>query len=167
MLAIVIVLFSSAHAGKLAEGFRGLKFGPASVLDKPPQPQGCVRGDAGSPQGKGTAWDCVVEINGVAVEAGYIVESGWFYGVQITVPDNFLAARAVREALGAAYGTCVTKEYASGVLPDCTWTEGTSKAVWSYNQFSDASSVSIFDFATFANVEAARKAAAAAAAAGL
>lgn len=166
MLAIVIALFSSAHAGKLAEGFRGIPFGPDAVLNNPPQPQGCVPGEAAA-AGSGSRWICVVEINGVAVQAAYIVEAGWFYGVQITPPADFSAAQAVRDALGAAYGACVRGQYTTGPLPDCTWGDGTARAAWSYNQFSDASSVSIFDFAVFAKVEAARKTKAAAAASGL
>ena len=157
----------SAQAGKLAEGFRGLPFGPAAILENPPQPSGCTQGDAISAQSSGMKWVCVVEINGVAVEVNYAVEEGYFYGVQITPPANFPAARDVFAALTAAYGPCEQSEAASGPLPDCRWVDGSSVATWTYNRFTDKSAVSIFSRAVFSEVDAARKAKANAAAQGL
>ena len=168
MLALALSLFSPAHAGKLADGFRGLAFGPASVLDQPPQPQGCVMGEATTVSATGARWSCAVEINGVTVDATYIIEAGVFYGVQITPPRNFAAAVAVYDALTAAYGVCVKRDkYATGNMPDCTWSDGEARAVWEYNPYSDKSAVSLFDRAVYNTVEAARKSAAEAAASGL
>lgn len=157
----------SAQAGKLAEGFRGIPFGPATVLENPPQPSGCRQGDAVSTQAKGVRWVCPVEINGVGVEANYAVEEGYYYGVQITPPANFAAARDVLAALTAAYGTCEQSQVASGPLPDCRWVDGSAVAAWTYNRFTERSSISIFDRAVFSEVDAARKAKANAAAQGL
>ena len=163
----MLLLVAAAYAGKLADGFRGLPFGPSDVLESPPQPQGCVMGEARTVLERGVRWSCAVEINGVAVQAAYIIEAGWFYGVQITPPDDFSAAHAVREALTAAYGTCVKDQYATGPLPDCRWNDADTTATWSYNQFNDQSAISIFNKSVFAKVDAARKAKAASAASGL
>lgn len=160
----MLFLMAAAYAGKLADGFRGLPFGPSAVLESPPQPQGCVLGEARTVLDKGVRWSCVVEINGVAARVAYIIEGGWYYGVQITPPEDFTAARAVHEALTAAYGACVKGQYATGPLPDCRWNDLDTTAAWTYNEFSDQSSVSIFNKSVFAKVDAARKAKAAAAA---
>lgn len=164
MLTLALSLSSPAHAGKLADGFRGLAFGPASVLDQPPQPQGCIAGETT------TRWLCVVEINGVATEVAYIAAEGWFYSVQIQPPRNYMAAAAVFAALTAAYGPCAKDQYASGVLPKCSWTDGSdgqARALWDYNRFSEESTVTIFHRDVYGNVEAIRKQRAAQAAEGL
>lgn len=164
----MLLLVAAAYAGKLADGFRGLPFGPSDVLESPPQPQGCVMGEARTVLEKGVRWSCVAEINGVAARVSYIIESGWYYGVQITPPEDFAAARAVHEALTAAYGPCAKNEqYATGPLPDCRWNDSDTTAAWTYNQFNDQSAVSIFNKSVFAKVDAARKTKAAAAASGL
>lgn len=160
-------ILNPALAGKLAEGFRGLGYGPAEILKDPPSPQGCSPGDAPL-EGEGSRWDCRVEINGVVVLVSYMVDSGYFYGVHLTPPANFSAAAAVYEALTAAYGTCTKKfEYDTEPLADCTWKDNAARAVWSYNQFSGTSSVAIFDMTVSGQVSRVRAERAARAAGGL
>lgn len=163
----ILLLSSLASAGKLADGFRGLAYGPASVVENAPLPQGCVTG--GTPlDGEGERWVCAVEINGIAVSASYMVDGGYFTGVYISVPSNFAAAAAVYEALSAAYGTCRPKYAADrSPFPECTWTDGTARAVWSYNQYSHKTTVTIFDMDVYAKVEAIRSERARQAASGL
>lgn len=164
---ITTLFVAAAYAGKLADGFRALPWGDASVIENPPTPQGCIPGGT-PPDGTGPRWVCQVEINGVAVSVSYMLESGYFTGVHITVPPNFPAADAVHQALIAAYGTCVPRYQGDrSPLPECTWSDGTARAVWKYNEFNQATSVMIFDLGVYAKAEAVQKAKAEQAASGL
>lgn len=153
----------SAHAGKLADGFRGVPFGPAAVLTGAPGQRCATTSD---PE---VRWECVYTLGEVEVKATYIVYDDLFYGVSVTpVTQTFGNALALRNVLEAAYGMCVPKVKGdTSVLPDCTWRDGTAVALWEYNRYSDRSSLVLFDMVVHQQVEARQAAKAAEAARGL
>lgn len=70
MIPILLFLAASATAGPLADGFRGLAFGPASALAVAPL-ESCVA----DPR-PGVRWACDAEINGAPVLVCYHVDRG-------------------------------------------------------------------------------------------
>ena len=150
---LLVALTLSAYAGKLADGFRGVPFGPDSILASAPMPEGCTE-VVGSGE-KGIRWECATTINDASVNVYYFVEAGWFYSVRIDPAKQFTQASLVREAMLSAWGPCMAK-YPSDPMMECTWIDGKSKALWEYNRFNQESSVTMMDVATFDRVKAAR-----------
>ena len=137
----ILILTLAAHAGKLAEGFRGVPFGDEATIETAPLGT-CIAGDEA-----GVKWVCPTEVGGVAVLAAYMVGEELFYGVVLTpIEQSFTAAAGLRDVCTAAYGAGRKKnEYDSSSLPDWRWVDGSVYAVFSYNQYSNVSSVLIFD----------------------
>ena len=120
-----------AHAGKLAEGFRGVPWGDAAPLVEPPA-EGCAR----DPE-PGIKWRCPITVGGVPVVAAWAVEHSLFNAVVVSV-EGFNEADKLFNVLQAAYGKGRKEnEYQSGSLPDWRWRDGVVTAGWSYNRFSE------------------------------
>lgn len=159
MINFIIAITLSAHAGKLAEGFRGLSFGPADVLSEAPM-DGCLANTE-----VGVRWSCPTTIGGVPVTANYMVQTDVFVSVLINV-EGYANATKYRAVLEAAYGPGrPQKPYAKGGMDDWAWQDGSVYATFSYNRFTDRVTSIIFDM-TKADEAKARAAKAAAEATG-
>lgn len=159
---MILALFSLAFAGKLQEGWRGIPYGPNTVLsvnptaDCTPYPEPIVR------------WACKEEIGGIPVEVSYLDDEGYFVGVIIHA-QGYSACATVFSTLSAAWKVPFTVQRASSsALPDGFWNLSRYKtetsAMWSYNPYSGAGSASTMNDNLNALVKT-RKAAKAAAAA--
>lgn len=145
-------------AGKLADGFRGVPYGPAEVLTISPG-EGCQENPS-----QGTRWTCPVKLGDASVTAHYLAEEGLFYSVFLESTDG----HALHDVLSAAYGTCrPLHDYDTAALADCAWSDGNAVAIWEYNQFSGKAQVLLFDRVLQAQVKAAAGRRAAEAAKGL
>lgn len=141
------LVLNVALAGKLAEGYRGIPFGPQAVLDNPPS-EAC----AYLPH-PGVKWDCNQTIGGVNVTTSYSVEEGIFYGVGINV-STYSDSSTVMDVLKAAYGPGMKlKQYQTGVLPEWMWKDGDVIATFSYNQITSTALIVIFNRAKLAEVD--------------
>jgi hypothetical protein len=127
-MILLTLCFSTAHAGKLADGWRGRPFGPA---DEPIAAPGdaCVS----SPEA-GVRWRCSETIGTETVTVAYMAQEGIYSSVLITC-NGFSSCSSVLDTLTAAWGKPFSvKEY--GTLPDRYWSDGLVIGAWSYNQFS-------------------------------
>jgi hypothetical protein len=133
-------LLSVAHAGKLANGWRGHLYGDATWLASPPS-EGCTP----TPE-VGVRWLCPESVGGAKVEVNYMLATeigGAFTGIVLRC-EGYLVCAAVLDTLMAAWGKPFrTEEY--GTLPDRTWADGSVLAGWEYNQFSDIGTATTFD----------------------
>ena len=153
------LVLNVATAGKLAEGYRGIPFGPENVLQNPPS-EVC----AYLPH-PGVKWDCNQTIAGVNVTTTYSVEEGIFFMVGINV-STYTDSSNVMDVLLAAWGPGMKlKPYQTGVLPEWVWKDGDVMAKFTYNQVSGTGLIVIFDKVKLAEVDA-KKAAKAASSAG-
>ncbi len=147
--------------GKLADGFRGVPYGPAEILTEAPG-EGCKENP-----GPGTRWECPVKLGDASAMAYYMVEEGLFYGV-VLESTGATNASALHGVLTAAYGGCrKLHDYDTATLADCAWTDGSVAAIWEYNQFSGKAQALLFDQTLQAKIKAAAAARAAEAAKGL
>jgi len=75
--SLLFAYFSTtpALAGKLADGFRGIPYGPSSVIAESPLP-GCV-----SDAAVGVQWQCDTTIGDAQVKVRYMADEGLFYGI--------------------------------------------------------------------------------------
>ncbi len=158
----MILLFSLALAGKLEDGWRGIPYGPASVLDTAPT-SSCTRTDE-----PGVLWACQEDIASVPVNVFYMASDGWYHGVSINAV-GFAACSTVFATLKAAWDApWGPKEYASGSLPDGFWNlmvyQKTTSAAWTYNPYSHACSAFTMNAGISAKIDAIKKARAALAA---
>lgn len=134
-----------AAAGKLAEGFRGVPFGPAAILDEPPLPA-C----AADPE-PGVRWQCSTTIANVPVQVNYMVDEGLYHAIlmQSKGAQNLAQLEA---ALIAAWG----KGQDGGYRMDRFWQDGTTMASISHNSYSYAITVLLQDRAVTTQVEASK-----------
>ena len=149
LVALLIALAGggAAHAGKLAEGFRGLPFGDQAALDEEPMP-GCTA----YPE-TGFRWVCNTTIGEVPVVVSYAVLEGLFIGVTIRA-EGYTHASTLLATLKQAYGPGSRRhDWDTDALADRNWQDGTVAATWEYNEFSKTATVSIFDLAAYAEAE--------------
>ena len=140
MLYLIAMMVMPAHAGKLAEGFRGLPYGDASVLDTAPM-ENC-RPDTEL----AVRWFCPTQIGEAEVTVAYMVKEGLYFGNVIATPKSYKDAHALHTILIEAYGKgAKTHEWDHGALADRTWRDGTVYAGWSYNQYTHIGQVILFD----------------------
>lgn len=138
-LILLLAFSTQAHAGKLADGFRGLPFGDVSMLSVAPLP-GCQP----DPE-PNVRWLCDTEVGGVPVTVTYIVQEGIFYGVGIFVTGT-TNARALRLVFTQAYGTGrKIHDYDTSDLADWLWTDSTVVAGWQFNQFTEEGLLVMYD----------------------
>lgn len=152
---IILAITLPAHAGKLADGFRGIPYGeqPAPA---PLQDAACVT----DPE-PGVPWLCSTTIGTVPVKVGPTYDAGRVYGF-------FLHAKGasncdvLMDTLTAAYGPSTpARDFMRGKLDDRIWYDGNARAAWDYNQFSHVCTVAMFDATEFEAVKAAQAAKAA------
>ena len=147
----IFILTLAADAGKLADGFRGIPFGPAAVMDTAPLP-GC-RPDSEP----GFKWACATEVGGVPVTVSYGVEHGLYYATAIWFKLGYTEAATFRGVLTAAYGKgAPAKDYMRDGMDDWVWRDGSVSARFTYNQFSHLVSFFIMDIDLYKQVEAAK-----------
>lgn len=161
LTSLIFILAHDAHAGKLADGWRGRPWGDATSLATAPFPEGCVA----NPE-PGVAWTCQEDVGGIVYPVAYMVSEGYYTGLVLHC-DGFAACASLQSVLVAAWGTCRKDEYASGALPDCRWGDSGVFASWDFNRYSDKGTVVAIHVASFRAAEAKEKAKAAGAASGL
>lgn len=119
-----------AHAGKLAEGFRGVPFGDASPLLTPPLPD-CTK----SPE-DGVLWRCATKLGEFPVTVSYMVELNTFTGVFL-LGSGYTNCAGLYDTLKAGWGTGTPqREYDTSALPDWKWRDGSAFGTFEYNRFS-------------------------------
>lgn len=134
--------------GKLADGFRGVPYGPAGVLDTPPA-EGCK-----SNPGPGSRWECPIKLGDASVSAYYMADQGLFYGMVLETV-GYANASALHEVLVVAYGPCTKKhDFDTDLLADCTWNDGSVSAAWEYNPYSYKVQVLLFDRTLYETIRA-------------
>ena len=124
-----------ALAGKLADGFRGVPFGPDSVIAAAPLPE-CHTSTE-----EGVKWACNTTIGDHSVQVAYMADEGLFYAVML-LGEGYAVAEGLMRIFRSAYGPgSLTKSYntESEPLADRIWRDGPVWASWEYNQFSDGS----------------------------
>jgi hypothetical protein len=158
-----LLLLSTATAGKLSDGWHGLPYGPASVLETAPTSV-CTR----TPEAT-VAWICDETIGGAPVKVHYMADEGWFTGVMIKA-ESYASCSVLFDVLTAAWKVPFTpkSEYDKGLLPDGFWNlmayKRETAAAWHYNTYSDTCSASTMNTGLSALIEAAKAKRAAAAA---
>lgn len=142
MLALVL-------AGKLADdnGFRGLKFGPDTVLAMPPM-EGCL-GDL-APTAR---WACPTTIGGQPVKVYYMAEHGWFSGVLIS-GEGYASCYAIKDVLTEAWGT---PRQDNQYIEDYRWTDGRVLANFEFEEGPDTCTIIVTNRDVGKKVEAAEK----------
>ena len=130
LTALLLAAVTTADAGDLQAGWRGVPFGPVEVLDVKP-------GDdcEDSPE-DGIRWRCR-RVVGVAVTVEtYFVDGPDFTSVAIGA-TGYGDCSALLDALNAAWGGYKPKEYSTGPLADGFWGIGRRvSAMWQWNRFS-------------------------------
>jgi hypothetical protein len=149
-ILLLSLSISTAHAGKLAAGWRGRPFGPSDTIATAP-------GDSCAPSPEaGVRWRCSELVGGAPVIVSYMVEEDTFASVLISC-DGFSACSVVVETLGAAWGRPFSTE-SYGMLPDRFWQDGGSIGSWSYNEFSKEGYAVAADTGLLGKVKAAKAA---------
>ena len=146
-------LLSVAHAGKLANGWRGhpygLAGGPGDFLSRAPA-ENCTP----DPE-PGVRWLCPESVGGAPAEVNYMLApemGGAFTGIVLRC-KGYASCATVLDTLMAAWGKpSRTEEY--GPLPDRTWADGSVLAGWEYNQFSDTGTATAFDKVLYERIKA-------------
>ncbi len=142
---LALLASTTAQAGKLAEGFRGLQFGPATVLDQQPLPD-C----AANPE-PGVRWSCNTTVADVPVRAHYMADEGLFHSVMLQAKGAQQLAQ-LQAALAAAWGAGRD----GGYRLDRLWQDGDTVASLSHNGYSYAITVVMQDRAVSAQIEKAK-----------
>jgi len=141
---LLLLIATQAHAGKLADGFRGLPFGPDTVLTESPI-DGCVP-DAEA----GVRWQCATEIGGVPVTVNYFHEYDLFYSLSIVAKGGYQDAIKLRAVFGQAYGRgSASKSYGKGGLDAWSWRDGSVMAGWEWNKYSGEARFTVFDLTLY------------------
>lgn len=155
------LVLSTASAGKLAEGFRGVPYGPATALDVAP-------GDScASSTEVGVRWLCQVHLGEAEVQVAYMVKEGLFYGLVMRA-NEYTNASAFFDVLVAGYGPGSPENtYDDSRLADRMWRDGSVIGSWGYNKFSDLGQFIVFDQTAMAKIKATENERAKAAAGGL
>lgn len=132
-----LILITSALAGKLEDGWRGIPYGDASVLTTAP-----TASCRAAPE-PGTLWVCDELVGGAPVSVTYIGSDGLYVGVMIRA-KGYTDCKVLFDTVTAAWSVPFTKqsEYDRSVLPDGFWNlsryRTTTAAAWEYNQFTGA-----------------------------
>lgn len=160
-VSMLMLSANTAEAGKMAEGFRGLPYGPATVLDTAPG-ENCAANTEAS-----VRWSCQVRLGEANVEVAYMVQEGLFLGVVIHA-EGHSNATAFFDVLVAGYGPGTPgNTYDTSRLADRRWQDGNVVGSWDYNKFSDKAQFVAFDQTLMTKIKAAESDRAKAAASGL
>jgi len=134
LIAFALSLILPAQAGKLADGFRGLPFGDASVVaDKPLDD--CQPGGL-----DGLLWVCTSTIGSTPVSVSYMGSDGLFSGVYITAEGSQHRAPLLA-VLQGAWGDGLD----GGHRIDRLWRDGSVLATYKHNKYSGQTTVVLFD----------------------
>lgn len=136
-LLAVLVLAGQAHAGKLADGFRGHPFGDAAFLEEPPD-DNCMS----NPE-TGVRWTCQTSIGDVPVSVSYMVLEGLYIGVLITT-EGYTHASNLLTTLQQAYGPGRKKhDWDTDSMGDRLWMDGNVFGVWEWNKYSGEGKITL------------------------
>lgn len=160
-MMMLLSVTNTAEAGKLAEGFRGVPYGPASVLDVPPG-ENCAANTE-----SGVRWNCQVRLGEANVEVAYMVQEGLFFGLVIHA-EGYGNSTAFFDVLVAGYGAgAPANTYDETKLADRRWLDGNVVGSWDYNKYSDKARFIVYDQTLMAKIKAIEADRAKAAASGL
>jgi hypothetical protein len=134
--ALALSLLLPAQAGKLADGFRGLPFGDASVAATQPLDD-CLAGDV-----EGVLWLCTSTIGSSPVVVAYMGGDGLFTGVYITA-QGYEHRAPLLAAMQGAWGAGIE----GGARIDRIWRDGTVIGSFKHNRYSGETAVAIYDTA--------------------
>lgn len=130
MLTTILALTLAAHAGKLADGVRGVAWGKQA----PPAPlAGATCSTKPEP---GIPWTCATTVGAtpVSISPGY--QHGHVYAMLISAKGG-TECRALMDTLTAAYGPSrPISDYLTGPLDDRAWFDGDVIGTWGHNEFS-------------------------------
>lgn len=145
MTLTLLFAVATAHAGKLADGWRGRPFGPASLLAEPPVP-----GRVSAPE-PGVRWRCQEMVGAAPVTVAYMVDEDIFSSVMVACA-GFADCQTLVDAVGAAWGKPFSIESYDS-LPERFWQDGPVVGVWRYNQFSGSGVAMASDQTLYAEVK--------------
>lgn len=130
LLALALALIPQAHAGKLAEGVRGVSWGMQS------KPAALTGSACTSDPEPGVPWTCRTTVGNtpVSISPGY--RHGRVYAMLIA-SEGSTECTALMDTLVAAYGVSrPINDYLNGPMDDRAWIDGDVIATWGYNRFS-------------------------------
>ncbi len=134
LIALTLSLILPAQAGKMAEGFRGVPFGDASVVATEPLDD-CLAGDV-----EGVLWLCTSTIGSSPVAVAYMGGDKLFTGVYITA-QGYEHRAPLLAAMQGAWGAGVE----GGPRIDRLWRDGTVVGSFKHNRYSGETAVAIYD----------------------
>lgn len=131
-------LMSSAQAGKLADGYRGMAWGAYQDI---PHPGGqCAENTEPT-----VRWQCDQTIGEIPVKVSYGYKQGLFYAVIIRTA-GYTNCDTLMDTLTIAWGPSrPNKTYAAKKLDDRAWVDGPVYAGWEHNQFNDQCQIAIIN----------------------
>lgn len=144
------LLSPDAHAGKLAEGFRGKAFAPIAAENFPKPADTCRAGDR-----KDVIWSCDYAIGDVPVTVHYAYNSGIFWGYTVfadapTTADSYNVCSTLLTVYDAAYGAGKPlNKYQTARLDQKYWTDGAVYATFNYNEIAGWCELLVFDTSLF------------------
>lgn len=150
-IAGLVLATSTAHAGKLADGFRGIPYGPVGEEFLKATEAGCI--EAPEPN---VLWQCPGTIAEVPVTINYMGAHGLYSGVHIT-GKGYANKEKLLAVLVQAWGPGLD----GGAKFEALWTARRVLAALEYNRFSHDFAVTAFSKPVTAQIEALDKAAAA------
>jgi hypothetical protein len=151
---IPLLLSSAAHAGKLAEGLFGVKWGQTEEFPAPMD--GCKH----KPM-KDAEWGCFKQIGDVRAEVVWGYEYGRVYLVALGAV-GYSQCSTLMDTLTSAWGESIPlKSYATDKMADRGWKDGDAFAHWTWNQFSQKCQVGVISIPDKKYVDEQRKKAAA------
>ena len=139
IILAALLATTTAHAGKLAEGFRGIPWGDPAPLQTPPAP------DCRRPADPSGIWECDTEIGDADVQISYAVAEGLFIGVVIKT-SGFANASLLHATLLQAYGDCRKNwQRDTSALADCIITDGNAVLGWEWNAYTKRGKAVLID----------------------
>ena len=160
---LILLMSSAALAGKLENGWRGIPYGPAEVLEKAPG-MTCLE----NPEA-GVRWKCAERVADVSVESAYMVDHGFYTGVNLTC-HGYADCRVLYDTVTAAWAVPFTRKRESdaSALADGFFNLAAAKtgvcASWEFNDYTNVGTLLVIDMVLAHRVESLRKAEAARAA---
>lgn len=160
-MPLSLILLATASAGKLADGFRGVAYGPASALNTAPGESCATSLDST------VRWVCPTRLGEASVKVSYVVKEGLFFSVIIDA-DGYLNSAALLNVILAAYGPgTFAHSYDDSHMADRFWRDGNVVGGWKFNQYSDTAQFIAFEKTLLDKIQALENERAKAAASGL
>jgi hypothetical protein len=129
---VFLLFVVAASAGKLAEGFLGVPYGDATVLEAGPPIESCKPGLA-----DGIRWFCDHTIGTARVKVAFMVSEGLYTSTMIS-GDSLDECQEVAATFKAAYGEGTPKYdfERNNALAERTWFDGAGVANFIYYKYS-------------------------------